>query len=393
MNRYGSSNFGHVYSMNSPSSSIKEGRIFEERCDRIYFSKEDLFIYAIRITKMELNKLLKSPTLTLLLIIFLGSLVSVDAQNRWSRKVKEVYYNSIADNIQQPSHVYAPKKVEGPRPLLVALHTWSGDFMEEGGQPLFGDWCIQNEWFMIHPNFRGKNSKPNALGSDLAVADIVSAVEFMKSSYNIDANRIYLVGTSGGGRMSLLMAGRHPEIWAGVSAWSAMTDIYAWWEQKSLDGPKNYARDIENACGGNPDSDAEAAEQCRYRSPLTYLSNAGSVNLDINTGIQNGRKGIVPFTHSLHAFNKVVDGTDAISEEDIDSFYETQIVPPHLQSTITDPVYGKKKPIFRKTTQTARVTIFDGSQEMIHEAALNWLKMQEKGKPSVWDVGTIIKIR
>ena len=342
---------------------------------------------------MKSLNLLRLPTLILVLISLFGSLASVEAQNRWSRKVKEVYYKSVADNSTQPSLVYAPKNVDGKQPLLVALHSWSSDFLQEGGQPLFGDWCIQNEWFMIHPNFRGKNKTPKALGSDLAVADIVSAVEFMKSNYPVDGNRIYLVGTSGGGHMSLLMAGRHPEIWAGVSAWCGITDIYAWWEQKSAVGPERYAKEIEKAVGGKPDTDPEAAKQCRYRSPLTYLPKAGSVNLDINQGIDDGRKGSVPFTHALYAYNKVVAGTDALSQEDIDTLWETRKVPEHLQKKIKEPVYGRKYPIFRKSTDTCRVTLFKGQHEIIHEAALNWLRLQKKGTPAVWNVQDIIKLR
>lgn len=342
---------------------------------------------------MNLKTLLGNPLTTLVLAALVSSMITADAQNRWSRKVKETYYPSSADNSEQLSLVYAPKKVEGDRPLLVALHTWSNDFLQEGGQPLFGDWCIQNDWFMIHPNFRGRNRNPKAMGSDLAVADIVSAVEYMKSKYSIDEKRIYLCGTSGGGHMSLLMAGRHPEIWAGVSAWCAITDIQAWWEQKSADGPERYAREIEKACGGRPDTDPAAAEQCRLRSPLTYLANAGSVNLDINHGIDDGRKGSVPFTHSLYAYNRVVTGPDALSQEDIDFIYATQKVPEHLQSTIKDPVYGRKKPLFRKSTDTCRITLFKGGHEIVHEAALNWLKLQRKGQPAVWKVEDPIKIR
>jgi poly(3-hydroxybutyrate) depolymerase len=330
----------------------------------------------------------------LLTTFLIGSLLNADAQNRWSRKAKETYYPSSIDNSEQPSLVYAPKSDKGKRPLLVALHTWSDDFKQEGGQPLFGDWCIQNEWFMIHPNFRGKNRTPSALGSELAVADIVSAVDYMKSKYNVDENRIYLVGVSGGGHMSLLMAGRHPEIWAGVSAWCGISDIQAWWEQKSEDGPERYASEIEKACGGKPGIDLEATKQARARSPLSYLENAGSVNLDINHGIDDGRKGSVPFTHSLNAFNLLIPESDRISKELINAFYETQKVPDGLESDpLNDPVYGKKHPIFRKVTPTARITIFKGGHEIIHEAALNWLNQQAKGKPADWKVSEHIKIR
>ncbi len=342
---------------------------------------------------MKPINLTRLTSLTLFTIFLFSTAATLDAQHRWSRKVKETYYPSSIDNSQQPSLVYAPKKVDGKRPLLVALHTWSNDFLQEGGQPLFGDWCIQNDWFMIHPNFRGKNKTAQSTGSDLAVRDIVSAVEYMTSEYDVDENRIYLVGVSGGGHMSLLMAGRHPEIWAGVSAWCPVTDIQAWWEQKSKDGPERYAEEIERVLGGIPGSDLEATQQARYRSPISYLSSASNVSIDINHGIDDGRKGSVPFTHSLHAFNRIVSAEDAINEEDINNFYETQTVPTHLKTSIKDPVYGRKIPLFRKTTSNTRITIFKGGHEIVHEAALNWLELQTKGQPTVWEVTNHTKIK
>lgn len=334
----------------------------------------------------------KLPIFLFLICSLLAPMLSVEAQNRWSRRVKEIYYPSAADNSQQPALVYAPKS-DSKRPLLVALHTWSNDFLQEGGQPLFGEWCRQNDWFLIHPNFRGKNRTPKALGSDLAVGDIVSAVEYMVKTYNVDEDRIYLTGTSGGGHMSLLMAGRHPEIWAGVSAWCPITDIQTWWEQKSVDKKnKRYATEIEKALGGRPGIDEEATEQARYRSPLTYLSRAGGVNLDINHGIDDGRKGSVPFTHSLLAFNRVVTGKDAISEEDIDSFYATQTPPADGSGELKDPAYGNRRPLYRKIGDNTRITIFKGGHEIVHEASLNWLRLQRKGQAPVWEVNEIIKI-
>jgi hypothetical protein len=32
------------------------------------------------------------------------------------------------------------------------------------------------------------------------------------------------------------------------------------------------------------------------------------------------------------------------------------------------------------------VTIFEGGHEIVHQAALNWLAMQRKGQPAVWDL-------
>ena len=84
-----------------------------------------------------------------------------------------------------------------PKPLLIALHSWSGDYTQ--ANPAYGIWCISKGWVLMHPDFRGVNQRPEACGSELAVQDIISAVEYAKMACKIDENRIYLIGASGGG--------------------------------------------------------------------------------------------------------------------------------------------------------------------------------------------------
>jgi len=86
----------------------------------------------------------------------------------WPPEVKEITYQSAADNTQQHCLVYDPHQAR-PVPLLVALHTWSNNYRQP--QPFYARWCIQQGWAMIHPNFRGSNRTPEACGSELAVQD------------------------------------------------------------------------------------------------------------------------------------------------------------------------------------------------------------------------------
>jgi len=217
------------------------------------------------------------------------------------------------------------------------------------------------------------------------VQDILDAVKFMQENYSVDADRIYLVGASGGGYASLLMAGRAPEVWAGVSAWVPINDLQMWWEH--CDGKLNYAEHIEKVVGGKPDRNEKAAEECVKRSASTYLDKAAGVNLDINAGVTDGHEGgSVPFSHSLYAFNQVVSKQDCIDPTLIEAFYEAQALPEGLKKAEADALYGKKQQIFRKTSQNTRVTIFDGRHEIIHTAALNWLAQQQKGKAANWKV-------
>ena len=224
----------------------------------------------------------------------------------WPADVREVSYTSPGDHSTQRALFWSPQGLTQERPLLVGLHTWSAHYRQTGSSPPYLAWCKQRGWIFIHPNFRGPNRTAAALGSDLAVADIVGAVEYAKSQATVDMRRIYLIGASGGGHMALLMAGRHPEIWAGVSAWVPISDVAAWHrectENSSFAG---YAKHIEAALGGTPETDSARAESAKRRSPVTWLARAKGVALDINAGVHDGRTGSVPFSHSLLAFNCV----------------------------------------------------------------------------------------
>ncbi len=300
--------------------------------------------------------------------------------------VLDIRYQSAADNSQQPALFWKPDIAKGEkRPLLVALHTWSHDYRQAGSEAKYAEWCQQAGWVFIHPNFRGSNRTPEALGSDLVVADILSAVGYAQTEASIDENRIYCIGVSGGGHASLLMAGRAPQLWAGVSAWCGISDIAAWHDQCNGTSQQRYADNIELALGGGPDTPERIADAA-HRSPLNWLSKAGNVALDINHGVHDGRTGSVPFSHSLHAWNRVTGAThpeNLIPTETIEKFYQSQT--PVGPAPTQDSLYpDEQQPLFRRQSGNSRVTIFEGGHEILHEAALNWLAAQCKGQPVSW---------
>lgn len=104
------------------------------------------------------------------------------------------------------------------------------------------------------------------------------------------------------------------------------------------------------------------------------------MRLDINAGIRDGHEGSVPVSHSLEAFNALVDSKDRISEADITYIVKNATLPSHLQMTINDPAYGSKHVIFRKQSGKTRITLFDGGHEIIYEAAIDWLRPQSRSK-------------
>jgi len=327
------------------------------------------FSLSIPLANMELMK----PFLLIGLLV--GSLNA--APQGWPGAVLEIKYPSKADNSEQPALYYKPPDSASMRPLLVGLHTWSGDY-KQGSSAVYANWCIEKKWNFIHPNFRGPNRRPEATGSELVVADILSAVEYAKKNGDVDERRIYLVGASGGGYASLLMAGRAPEIWAGVSAWVPISDL-AKWHEETTSRKLRYALEIEKSIGGKPTRGSEAEAEAKKRSAITYLARANGVTLDINAGITDGHNGSVPISHSLEAFNVLAEPKDRLGAELIAEFVKTAKVPKALDGQAPkDVLYGKKAVLFRRQSGSARVTIFQGGHEIVAQAALQWLAKQKR---------------
>ena len=296
-----------------------------------------------------------------LLVVIMASAITAHAQG-----TKEIRYVSSADKSAQPAMFHTPSTTKEV-PLVVALHTWSGNYKQKYHKAI-ETWCVKNGWAYIHPDFRGPNNRPEATGSKLVVADIVSAVAYAKKTTKIDSAAIYLVGTSGGGYTALVMAGHHPEIWAGVSAWVPISDLKAWHAQGE------YVGDLVKSCGGAPGASAKVDKEYAERSPITYLRKAKGLTLHINAGIHDGHKGSVPISHSLLAFNEMAATKDRISEEDIRFFVQKAKVPPKLKVNISDPSYGKNRPLFRRESGNATVTIFKGGHELVAPGAIAWIK-------------------
>ena len=296
-----------------------------------------------------------------------------------------VQVKSTYDGTMQPCWFWAPEKAKSePVPLVVGLHTWSADYTQKGHYATSLAYAKQHGWAMVGPNFRGPNKTPPACGGDAAVQDIVDAVNYAKSQVKIDPKRVYILGGSGGGHMTLLMAGRHPEIWAGCAAFCPITDLARWHADSMLDHPgrgKNYAKMMEGACGGQPE---EKPEEYKKRSPLTWIDRArkAGVPVYIVTGIHDGWKGSVPVGHSFRAFNALADEKDRVSEADISVIEETRVVPPSIAyNGAKDPFYSEKQRIhFRRTSANVRFTLFEGGHGGNFAAGLDFLSRQVKGQ-------------
>lgn len=304
----------------------------------------------------------------------------------WPGEVERIEYVSNGDGTSQPAMFYAPPPTASAQasPLLVALHTWSSGH-EQADSIVYAKWCISRGWAFVHPHFRGPNDKPSAMGSALVVADILGAVEAARQRTHIDPGRIYLIGESGGGHAALLVAGRAPQLWAGVSAWVAPVDLIAFYNESRTRGLP-YADNIARACGGPPLSGTAAEAECRRRSATTYLAAARDIPIDINTGVRDGHdgSGSVSIRHSFTAFNLLADPADRYPEPEIEQMAREATVPAELQFQQRDPLFGAVNVLLRRQSHNVRLTVFDGGHQAIASAGLAWLAQlpRREGAPA-----------
>ncbi|MCA9173280.1 MAG: prolyl oligopeptidase family serine peptidase [Planctomycetales bacterium] len=300
----------------------------------------------------------------------------ISAQQIKHGQRKQVMIRSSADGTEQPCFVIEPDKpvrnAEGAVPLLIALHSWSGDYQQRN--QALEQACVDEGWYYIHPNFRGQNSTPAACGSELARQDILDALAWARKQYHGDPKRIYLTGVSGGGHMTMLMAARHPEHWTACSAWVGISDLAAW-HAKHKGG--RYGQMMRSACGGAPGDSAEVDREYHNRSPLPFLAAAKDLPLDIAAGVHDGHTGSVPIRQSLDAFNAIAKAREdkLITEDEIQQLSRKngKLERPLPSDQVEDATFNREIHL-RRRSGPARVTIFEGGHEGIAPAAIAWLK-------------------
>jgi poly(3-hydroxybutyrate) depolymerase len=287
---------------------------------------------------------------------------------------------SALDGATQPLLYWAPESATtAATPMLVFLHSWSGDYRQDNSKWLKE--AVDRNWIFLHPNFRGRNDHLTACGSKYARQDILDAMALMRSTLQVDPERIYLAGTSGGGHMSMLMAGHHPDQFSAVSAWVGISDLTEWHTFHSKKNmPDGYDKMIVASLGGPPGFSVEVDQQYRERSPLFHLHQTGDLPLDIAAGVQDGHTGSVPVSHSLKAFNVIAEtrGAARVTEQEMTELARDQRLANPLASDQEADAVLARGIFLRRAAGNSRVTIFAGGHEGLPTPACEWLAQQKR---------------
>lgn len=299
------------------------------------------------------------------------------AKSIWDTAFERVDIPSTIDGNIQKAYLYKTTS-KTPKPLIVSLHTWSGDYSQK--DPVTDEILARN-WNYIHPDFRGRNDHPDAMGSSLVISDIEDAILFAVKNTNTDPNDVHIAGVSGGGFATLVayMNIKYPV--KSFSAWASISDLEAWyWESTGRN--QKYATDIIHAVSTNNTFNGEEAVR---RSPLRQTfpkEKRKDAKLFIYEGIHDGYTGSVPITHSINMYNRLagelkygISDLEKIMPEaaaDPDLVSEKEII--NLLTKRLNPVYSKETTLFGRNIylfrqyENIQLTIFEGGHEQIPQA-------------------------
>ena len=292
---------------------------------------------------------------------------------QWDADFKVVDIPSKADSRPQKAYLY--KSGEAKRPLIVSLHTWSGDYRQ--ADPLAAQ-AKARGYNYIHPDFQGANTRPEAMGSELVVRNLQEAIEYAVKATDANPQEVHVIGVSGGG-MATLLAYMNVTCPVKFSAWAPISDLEAWYWESKARGNK-YADHIWTVTSSS--GTAFNAVEARRRSPLYGViprKQRRNSQLFIYEGVHDGYTGSVPVTHAINMYNRVVGDwkyglsqseaanrqafvhADMVSEDEIIRLLTLRCEP---KANPEKKLGGRQVYVEREAANT-RLVIFEGTHEML----------------------------
>ena len=247
------------------------------------------------------------------------------------------------------------------------LHAWSVDYTQR--QPVVEAEAEQRGWLVVIPNFRGPFNNPNSCGAPTAQQDILDAIAYMKQHHSVDEKRIYALGLSGGGFMTMLMVGKYPQVWAAGTEYAGISDLAAWYTNEHA--TDRYADNMRACLGGAPTDSAQMMAKYKAQSPLTYLKPNLRVPLDLHAGRNDTT---VAFEHSVRAFQALAPGT--LTDADTRDL-KPGTPAPSLPILRIEPLSGRQIYV-RREVGNVRLTLYEAGHEWFPTAAFAWLEQFQK---------------
>ncbi|MCX6031087.1 MAG: DNRLRE domain-containing protein [Chloroflexi bacterium] len=134
-------------------------------------------------------------------------------------------------------------------PLVIVLHDYGQTRLNAVAD--FAGAAQAKGWLLAAPEMHGEvNTAPDVgvqvMGSRASQWDVLDTLNFMKTYYNVDPTRVYLVGYGMGGMTAQIAAAKWPHLFAGVVADSSPSNLIEW-EYDTRPGKPTSNADINAA--------------------------------------------------------------------------------------------------------------------------------------------------
>ncbi|HEY4759341.1 MAG TPA: prolyl oligopeptidase family serine peptidase [Thermoguttaceae bacterium] len=131
--------------------------------------------------------------------------------------VRLAYIDDI-DDTPQFCRCYLPLKCDPSKklPMIVSLHGYNGEFPE-----YIHWWSVDKRHDLVSDTYDVIYIEPHGRGNadylGIGDRDVLKCIEMAKQKFNVDDNRVYLMGFSMGGFGTWNVATRHPELFAAIA--------------------------------------------------------------------------------------------------------------------------------------------------------------------------------
>jgi pimeloyl-ACP methyl ester carboxylesterase len=307
--------------------------------------------------------LIACATLIVLGLVSGVALRNSDVETFWPEGVSVVRIKSSVDGTIQKARFFSAQSSR-QQPLVVSLHTWSGDYDQK--DPL-AEKAKNSDWNYIHPDFRGPNRRADACLSDKVMSDIDDAIQFAIDNGSVDLQNIFVVGASGGGHAALGAYMRTRHNIRAFLAWVPISDLEAWyWQSKYR--RSTYADDIVACTSAN---DTFNIAEALKRSPLHWeMPPTLNGRLEMYAGVNDGYSDSVPISHSILFFNKVVEHVGKPS-----MFINQDEMIECLTRGIPEAESNRKMEgravLYSRDAEQVSLIIFDGGHEILSDYCFN----------------------
>lgn len=281
----------------------------------------------------------------------------------WDNGFEVLSIVSSIDGVEQDAYFYHSKS-QNKRPLLVSLHSWGGNYKEYDSLALLSK---QFDYNYLHPNFRGDNTRPKACYSRYAIGDIEDAIEYVVKNKNVDADRVFVVGKSGGGTAALGVYLKTSLNIHSVISWVPITNLEKWYNEGLIKN-EDYVEDILKCTSSEKDS--LNIKSARERSPMFWLKKhkiKKETNLFLFAGVYDGLAGNVSIEHSIDFYNGLIKMEGARDSLNYVSSYEKMKLLSDRFNISKEGNLGNRRTFLRKKFSNKELVIFEGGHEILSE--------------------------